>query len=109
MHAEILSFARKLLGSQALATLLLMGLAVFGYRALAADSRDGGLQAVAPVAAELERVKTGLGETVRDVAELRRRMERTETLTIETNANMRLLMLRFGVQPVTLEAKDGGP
>lgn len=109
VHAEVLSFARKVLGSQAVATLLLMALGIAGYRALAAESHDGGLAAVAPVAAELERTKVDVVEMKRDAAELKRRVERMETLTIETNANVRLLLENRGIRPVTLEPKDGGP
>lgn len=108
VHAEVLSFARKVLGSQAVATLLLMSLGIAGYRALAAESHDGGVAAVAPVAAELERVKSQVNEMLRDAGETRRRLERTELISIETNANMRLLMQRFGVQPVQLDPRDGG-
>lgn len=109
VHGEVLAFARRVLGGQALATLLLMGLAIGGYRALAQESRDGGAAAVAPVAAELERVKVTQGEQQKDVAELKRRVERVETLTIETNANVRLLLENRGIKPVELSPKDGGP
>lgn len=112
VHDELLAFARRVLGSQALATLLLMAAAVGGYRALADDSRkearDAGLAAVAPVAHDLERIKQQVAELGRDQAESRRRIERTETLSVETAANVRLLLLDRGIKPVTLDAKDGG-
>ena len=110
VHGELLGFAKRVLGGQALATLLLMGLAIGGYRALAQESRDGGAAAVAPVAAELERVKAQAAEQARDIAELKRRVERTEVVSVETNANVRLLLQDRGIKPVTaLELpKDGG-
>ena len=109
VHGEVLAFARRVLGGQALATLLLMGLAIGGYRALAQEARDGGSASVAPVAAELGRVKSDLDEQKKDTAELKREVERTRMLTVETNANVRLIMLRLGVQPVSTDPKDGGP
>lgn len=116
VFGEVLGFGKKLLGSQALSTLLLMGLAVGGYRALAAEARDGGAAAAAPVAAELNLVKADLERTKaaqleqgKDSAEVKRRLERVELLGTITDANMRLVMQRLGVQPVTpLEPKDGG-
>ena len=65
VHGEVLRFARSVLGGQALATLLLMGLAVGGYRALAQEARDGGAAAVTPVATELERVKAAAARAQR--------------------------------------------
>lgn len=110
VHGEVLGFARRILGGQALATLLLMGLAVGGYRALAQEARDGGVAAVLPVAAELERVKSATAEQAHDIAELKRRIERTEVVSVETNANVRLLLQDRGIRPVsTLEPRDGGP
>ena len=110
VHGEVLGFARRVLGGQALATLLLMGLAVGGYRALAQEARDGGAAAVAPVATEVERLKAVSAEQAKDLAELKRRIERTEVVSVETNANVRLLLQDRGIQPVTtLESKDGGP
>lgn len=108
VHGEVLGFARRVLGSQALATLLLMGLAVWGYKALAAESHDAGIAAAAPVLVRVERVEAQVVELGRDQAEARRRIERTETLSVETAANLRLLLLRFGVQPVAFEQRDGG-
>lgn len=109
MHGEVLAFAGKLLGSQALATLLLMGFAVVGYRALAAESHDAGVAAAAPVVAEVERLKATVAEQAKDVGELKRRVERTESVSVDTNANVRIIMARMGLQPVTPEPKDGGP
>lgn len=109
VHGEVLAFGRRILGGQALATLLLMGLAIGGYRALAQEARDGGASAVAPVATELERVKAAAQEQAKDIAELKRRIERTEVVSVETNANVRLLLQDRGIRPVTtLETRDGG-
>lgn len=108
VHGEVLRFARSVLGGQALATLLLMGLAVGGYRALAQEARDGGAAAVTPVATELERVKAATQEQAKDIAELKRRIERTEVVSVETNANVRLLLQDRGIKPVTTLTADGG-
>lgn len=108
VHGEVLAFAKRVLGGQALATLLLMGLAIGGYRALAQESKDGGAAVVAPVAAELERVKLDVAEQKKDLAEVKRQVERNTLLTIETNANVRLLLENRGIKPVELAPKDGG-
>ena len=109
VHGEVLAFARRVLGGQALATLLLMGLAIGGYRALAQESRDGGAAAVAPVAAELERVKADVAEQKKDVAEMKRQLEQVRLVGIETGVNVRLLLENRGIKPVELGPKDGGP
>lgn len=108
VHGEVLRFARSVLGGQALATLLLMALAAGGYRALAQEARDGGAAAVQPVATELERVKAATAEQEKDIAELKRRIERTEVVSVETNANVRLLLQAQGIKPVTTLTADGG-
>ena len=109
VHHEVMAFAKAVLGSQALATLLLMGLAVVGYRALAAESHDAGVQAVAPIRDEVERLKAQLAEQAKDGAESKRRIERVEAVSVDTNANVKIIMARMGLQPVTPEpAKDGG-
>ena len=120
VHGEVLSFARKLLGSQALATLMLMGLAVFGYRAFAKDALDGGREAIKPVEArvqaiEAQREKQSLenaavhAELRQKAEETNKRMEAVERLALETNLNVRLLLEARGVKPITLSAPpDGG-
>lgn len=113
---ELLDFAKKVLGAQALGTIIIAGFAVFGYRALAAEARDGGAVAAQEVAREVALLKTEVErskavqlEQARDAAEAKRRLERVEVLGIVTDANMRLVMQRLGVQPVTIDpSKDGG-
>lgn len=120
VHGEVLAFARRLLGSQVLATLLLMGLAVVGYRALAAEAHDAGASATRDVAADVARMKSEAdarahadaelhAAQAREAEEQRRRTERVERVTLETALNVRLLLQERGIRPVTLEAVvDGG-
>jgi hypothetical protein len=67
-----------------------------------AFAQDAGAKAVAPVAVELALVKA-------QQVEQERRMANVERMTVETNATLRLVAMRLGVTPVTLEPpKDGG-
>ena len=66
-------------------------------------AQDAGVKAVVPVAADVAALKA-------QVVEQDRRMANVERMTVETNATLRLVAMRLGVVPVTLEpAKDGGP
>lgn len=120
VHAEVLGFARKLLGSQAVATLLLMGLAVLGYRALAADSRDAGSEAIKPVQSQVSALQAASekrqlenaathAELRANAEEMSKRMAAVERLSLETNLNVRLMLEARGLKPITLSAPpDGG-
>ena len=68
-----------------------------------AFAQDAGAKAAAPVAADVVALKA-------KAEEQDRRMANVERMTVETNATLRLVAMRLGVVPVTLEpAKDGGP
>ena len=65
-------------------------------------AQDAGAKAAAPVAADVVALKA-------KAEEQDRRMANVERMTVETNATLRLVAMRLGVVPVTLEpAKDGG-
>jgi len=65
-------------------------------------AQDAGAKAVLPVAADVAALKA-------QVVEQDRRMANVERMTVETNATLRLVAMRLGVTPVTLEqSKDGG-
>lgn len=66
-------------------------------------AQDAGAKAVIPVAAEVAEVKARVAALERAQADMQR-------MTVETNATLRLVAMRLGVTPVTLEQpKDGGP
>jgi hypothetical protein len=75
---------------------------VVATSATIAFAQDAGTKAAAPLAVELAQVKA-------QQVEQERRMANVERMTVETNATLRLVAMRLGVVPVTLEqAKDGG-
>ena len=67
-----------------------------------AFAQDAGAKAVAPIAAEVAEVKAR-------VLVLEHNQQDMQRMTVETNATLRLVAMRLGVVPVTLDAaKDAG-
>ena len=67
-----------------------------------AFAQDAGAKAVAPVVADVARLDARVQALERGQADMQR-------MTVETNATLRLVAMRLGVTPVTLESRDGGP
>lgn len=66
-------------------------------------AQDAGAKAVAPVAAEVAEVKARVAALEKNQADMQR-------MTVETNATLKLVAMRLGVTPITLEQpKDAGP
>jgi len=75
-----------------------------------AFAQDAGAKAAAPVEAHVVKTDAEVAALNAKVAEQDRRMANVERMTVETNATLRLVAMRLGVTPVTLEQpKDGGP
>lgn len=125
VHAEVLTFSRRVLGANALGWLLTVGIVVlvtlYAYRSLAADARDGGAH---EAAAQLAPLKSDLAELKRqqiandrihaiqaaDSGQLRRDVSDVQRVTLETSINLKLFMESRGLKPVELSAgKDAGP
>lgn len=80
----------------AVAVLLLVGAVGVVY------AQDAGVKLVAPVNARID-------ETNARVAALEKNQADMQRMTVETNATLKLVAMRLGVTPITLEQpKDGG-
>lgn len=121
LHSELLAFLKKNVGANAVGLGILIcfvvGLTLYARSALAQTAREAGVQAVKPVADELENLKTStrahrleaeakMLETARDMAEVKRRVENVERVTLETNANLKLLVESRGLKPVSLDGRE---
>jgi len=75
---------------------------VVGTWGTVAWAQDAGTKAVAPVAAEVAKVEARVAALEKGQADMQR-------MTVETNATLKLVAMRLGVTPITLEQpKDAG-
>lgn len=100
--AEVVwSAARWVVGQEwlmrfaAVAVLLALGAAGVVY------GQDAGVKLLAPVEARIDKTDARVAALEKNQADMQR-------MTVETNATLKLVAMRLGVTPITLEAKDGG-
>jgi hypothetical protein len=76
---------------------------VVATSATIAFAQDAGVKAIAPIEKHLDATDARVAALEKGQADMQR-------MTVETNATLRLVAMRLGVTPVTLEQpKDGGP
>ena len=76
---------------------------VVATSATIAFAQDAGIKAVAPIEKHLDATDARVAALEKGQADMQR-------MTVETNATLRLVAMRLGVTPVTLEQpKDAGP
>lgn len=124
LHSELLAFIKKVYGANAVGIGILIcfvvSVTLYARSAVAQTSRDAGVDAaqaaVKPLALEVEALKekvtshqidaeAKMRDTARDMAEVKHRVENVERVTMETNANLKLLVESRGLKPISI---DGG-
>lgn len=86
------------------AALVVLVVGIGGTVVWAQGKLDAGMEEhVAPVVVKVEQVEARVAALEKNQADMQR-------MTVETNATLKLVAMRLGVTPITLELpKDGGP
>jgi len=120
LQGELLGTLRRWVGGTALGVLILAALVAVvvlqGREALAQDAKAAAVQATSDVRSDVVAVKArqvaseeAQAAQQRRIEDIERRVANVERTTLETNANVTLVVKAMGLRPVRVDAEtDGG-